>query len=165
MKYSRISRKSDSCTRGNAKLQCSTCQCYYYEDVEHVCKVIEEIITPEIEVVKMTTAERIIEATVELINEDRDIIRKNGKYGAHWYVRSLRATDRFYVVSFLDSTKKFTCSCGAGSNDHEHIDRILASLSMPKRFKPAAKKTAKKVTVKRERATAGYENKGFSLMR
>ena len=110
----------------------------------------------------MTTAERIIEATVNLINEDRDLIRKNGKYGAHWYVRSLRATDRFYVVNWLDATKKFTCSCGAGSKSHEHIDRVLASLPMPKRIKPVV---AKVVKVKRERATAGYENKGFSILR
>ena len=52
-------------------------------------------------------AQHILDATVEITDDARDIIYKKGKYGELFFVRSPKFTTRYYPVNFKNGV--WTC--------------------------------------------------------
>src|SRR6266571_8899234 len=71
-------------------------------------------------------AQHVLDATVEFLDESRDVIEKIGRYYTVWYVRSSKFTTRYYVVIWNYDRCSYQCSCGAGCKEHSHIEQVSA---------------------------------------
>lgn len=61
-------------------------------------------------------AQHILDATVEITNDTRDIIYKNGKYGKLFLVRSPKFATRYYIVK---------CRAGVWSCDAQNASYFI----------------------------------------
>lgn len=70
-------------------------------------------------------AQHVLDATVVFENEERDVIRKVGRYYDVYFVRSSAFADlhRYYVVTWNNDRSSWQCSC-SGCKAHAHIHQV-----------------------------------------
>lgn len=68
----------------------------------------------------VSIAKHVLEATIEIVGDLRDIIYRKGRYAEFWMVRSSRFTSRYYVVVWNDTLQEYECSCPMKCKIHAH---------------------------------------------
>lgn len=69
-------------------------------------------------------AQHVLDATVEFVNDPRNVIEKIGRYYTVWYVRSSKFPTLYYVVIWNAERNAYECSCGAGCKTHRHTVEV-----------------------------------------